>query len=131
MRHARLRRLSVPPPSGGRRRLQLCPVDLRPPPYARQPERQLMAAVLVDAVATWRRHRRPHNDRARRRLAEVVAWFDDADSSWPFSFERICGVLELDAARIRRMLLPAGSGARPAMGTHQQPCGLTLRRVLS
>src|SRR6185369_2692523 len=116
MRHARLR-LSVPPPTGGRhgrvppssagdgtRRLQVCPVDVRPPPRAVQPERQLMAAVLVDAVATWRRYRRGCDRRARARLAEVVAWLEDRDSSWPFSFVRICAELELDAERIRGML---------------------------
>lgn len=115
MRHARLR-LSVPPPTGSRpdrvppdgcggtRRLELCPIDLRPPPRVIQPERQLMAAVLVDAVATWRRHRRAHDDRGRRRLAEVASWLQDPDTSWPFSFVRICAELELDAGRIRGML---------------------------
>lgn len=115
MRHARLR-LSVPPPTGGShdrvppsaggatRRLQLCPIDLRPPLHVVQPERQLMAAVLVDAVATWRRYCRGRDGRARKRLAEVVAWLEDPGTSWPFSFARICAELELDAARIRARL---------------------------
>ena len=115
MRHARLR-LAVPPlpgsrgewvppgVTGGTRRVQLCPVDLRPPPQVTQPERQLMAAVLVDAVATWRRNCHPRDPRAKQRLAEVVRWLDDPDAASPFSFLRICAELELDAARVRRML---------------------------
>ena len=116
MRHAQLR-LAVPPPTGSRpdrvpppsadggtRRLRVCPTDLRPPPYVFQPERQLMAAVLVDAVATWRRYRRGQDARARQRLAEVVAWVDDPGTTWPFSFVRICAELDLDPARIRKML---------------------------
>src|SRR5262245_32276282 len=115
MRHARLRLAEsplpgsrsgwVPPgPAGGTRRVQLCPVDVRPPAQVVQPERQLMAAVLVDAVATWRRNSRPRDKQAKRRLAEVVGWLQDPDPSWPFSFLRICTELGLDAARIRRML---------------------------
>jgi len=115
MRHARLRLAGTPLPgcrgdwvppvsTGGTRRVQLSPVDLRPPPRVVQPERQLMAAVLVDAVATWRRNCRPRDLQAKRRLAEVVGWLEDPDASWPFSFMRICAELELDAARIRRMM---------------------------
>jgi hypothetical protein len=116
MRHARLRHAVTPPTAGrhdrlppssvggGSRRLQLTPIDLRPPPHVMQPERQLMAAVLVDAVATWRRYRRAREPLARSRLAEVVAWLEDTSTSWPFSFARICAELDLDAARIRKSL---------------------------
>lgn len=115
MRHARLRLAVSPLPgsrgdsvpsaaAGGTRRVQLCPVDLRPPPQVLQPERQLMAAVLVDAVATWRRDCRPRNALAERRLAEIVGWLQDPEASWPFSFLRICAELDLDAAHIRRAL---------------------------
>ena len=116
MRHARLR-LAVPPPAvsrsdrvpppsagGGTRRLPVVPIDLRPPPRVVQPERQLMAAVLVDAVATWRRYRRARDGQERARLDEVVAWLEDPSASWPFSFVRICAELELDPVRIRARL---------------------------
>ena len=63
-----------------------------------------MAAVLVDAVATWRRYRRARDAAARKRLTEIVTWLEDPDPSWPFSFVRICAELELDAGRIRTML---------------------------
>ena len=116
MRHARLRLAVAPLPgsrgqwvppgaTGGTRRVQLCPVDLRPPPRVTQPERQLMAAVLVDAVATWRRNCPPRDAQARQRLAEVVRWLHDPDAAWPFSFLRICAELDLDAGHIRRVLL--------------------------
>jgi len=116
MRHARLR-LAVPPPAvgrpdrvpppsagGGARRLPVVPIDLRPPPRVIQPERQLMAAVLVDAVATWRRYRRAREGPARARFDEVVGWLEDSSTSWPYSFVRICAELELDPARVRARL---------------------------
>jgi hypothetical protein len=94
----------LPGAGGGARRLQVFPIDVRPPPRVMQPERQLMAAVLVDAVATWRRCRQARDGRARALFAEVVAWLDDPGTAWPFSFGRICAELELDPDRIRRML---------------------------
>jgi len=96
----------MPPPTagGGTRRLPVVPIDLRLPRRLLQPERQLMAAVLVDAVATWRRCREARDPGARSRLAEVVAWLEDPSAAWLFSFARICGELDLDAPRIRRML---------------------------
>jgi hypothetical protein len=90
--------------NGGTRRLQLSPVDIRLPPRVAQPEHQLMAAVLVDALATWRRYRRARDARATRRLAEVVDWLEDPSMSWPFSFARICNELDLNIERIREML---------------------------
>ena len=115
MRHARLV-LTAPPPAAGRpgrvppviaggtRRLPVVPIELRPPPRVIQPERQLMAAVLVDAVATWHRYRKARDGPARARLDEVVAWLEDPCTSWPFSFVRICAELELDPARVRARL---------------------------
>jgi hypothetical protein len=63
-----------------------------------------MAAVLVDAVATWRRYRRAREGPARARFDEVVGWLEDSSTSWPYSFVRICAELELDPARIRARL---------------------------
>jgi len=63
-----------------------------------------MAAVLMDAVEALRRYQRAADSRSRRRLAEVVAWFEETDLSWPFSFTSICTVLDLDAAKIRQTL---------------------------
>lgn len=73
-------------------------------PVVAQPERQLMAAVLLDAIETLRKRCRAADARSQKLLVEVVAWFEDADLSWPFSFARICAALDLDAARVRDRL---------------------------
>jgi hypothetical protein len=46
-----------------------------------------------------------------RRFREVDRWFRSHDREWPFSFERICEVLSLDAALIRSAI-DGEAGAR-------------------
>jgi hypothetical protein len=62
-------------------------------------EYRLMAAVLEDALDVYRRSARTPT--GRRTFREIEAWFESRDRSWPFSFERICEALSLDADMIR------------------------------
>ena len=66
------------------------------------PERNLMRAVLKDALLRFRKnlHHPTH------RLFKVErAWFFECDTDELFSFESLCAVLGLNAQRIRRNLL--------------------------
>lgn len=78
------------------------PEQMTPRRVPRTPERQLMVAVLEDALhlyckfARWPQH---------RRFRETARWFASTDRSWLFSFERICEVLDLDPRCVRRRLL--------------------------
>ena len=76
-----------------------------------RPERRLMHAVLEDALRTLlgARYGRTSATRARQELA----WFMSADAADPFTFERVCEVLGIDAAWLRGRVLAAYRGGRP------------------
>ena len=62
-------------------------------------ELRLMAAVLEDAINILRK--RPRSRAGR----EAREWLGSRDASWPFAFERICDVLDLDADSVRRQVV--------------------------
>ncbi len=68
-------------------------------------ERRLMLAILEDAVACFQKFAGATRPRSRRLFQEAEEWFLDTDSSWIFSFESICSVLNIDAQYFRRHLL--------------------------
>jgi hypothetical protein len=68
------------------------------------PERRLMIAVLSEALNCIEKHRFAANDRDRRVFREAARWFLSKDTAWPYSFECICGVLELDPQAVRQRL---------------------------
>ncbi len=68
------------------------------------PERRLMLAVLEDAIGTVLKHGASGRGRSRRLLREAEQWIHARDHDWPFSFENICSVLNLDAGALRKGL---------------------------
>jgi DNA-binding CsgD family transcriptional regulator len=84
-------------------------------------ERALMRAVLTDAI-------RCLDGRGREGellMAEARRWVASRDQRWPFAFESICGVLELDPQTIRRQL---GIPARDA--TEEWPSRVSRASVM-
>lgn len=67
-------------------------------------ERRLMLAILEDAVACFQKYAGATRPRSRRLFQEAEDWFMDPDGTWVFSFESICGVLNIDAEYFRRNL---------------------------
>jgi hypothetical protein len=67
-----------------------------------QPEKELMLAVLKDALMTYKK-RVPHSGNALFKEAET--WFFDRERDRLFSFETICAVLGLSPGKIRQNLL--------------------------
>jgi hypothetical protein len=62
-------------------------------------EKALLLAVLEDAI-------RCLDHRSRGRLArEAAAWIRANDQRWPFSFVNVCAHLDIDADRLRTVLL--------------------------
>jgi hypothetical protein len=61
-------------------------------------ELRLMAAVLEDAIHVLRK--RPRSRAGR----EAREWLHSSDRSWPFSYERICEALSLDADQVRKRI---------------------------
>ena len=73
-------------------------------------DRRLLHAVLEDALRTLlgARYGRTSATRARQELA----WFMSADAGDPFTFERVCEALGIDAAWLRGRVLAAYWGGR-------------------
>ena len=65
------------------------------------PERQLMAAVLADAVSQYRQYALVRGARAGGMFAEAARWIGSDDVSWPYSFRNICDVLGIDGDALR------------------------------
>jgi hypothetical protein len=80
------------------------------------PEQRLMSAVLYDALACVEKHRCATDTRGRRLFHEAKQWFLAEETDWPYSFECICGVLDLDANAVRQRLRvgPERQRASPA-----------------
>jgi hypothetical protein len=66
------------------------------------PEVRLAAAVLEQAVDDPVRWRRRGKERC---TADAPGWFARTDRAWPFSFENLCELLELDADAVRREVM--------------------------
>ena len=74
------------------------------PPKKLAPEHRLMMAVVDDAVRCVETYRFPTDAQGRRLFHEAKQWLLVAEPQWPYSFERICAVLDLDANTVRRRL---------------------------
>lgn len=70
----------------------------------KEPEQRLMMAVLRDALQCLEKHRFATNDRDRRIFRKAQRWFLINEAKWPYSFQCICDVLDLDSNAVRRHL---------------------------
>jgi hypothetical protein len=68
------------------------------------PEHRLMIAVLHDALECFTKSRSAEDNRGKRRFRETAQWFQSRDTAWPYAFECICEVLDLDADAVRQRL---------------------------
>jgi len=66
------------------------------------PELDLAASVLSAALVEVRDH--AGKRRYRRQVAEDLAWIQSNNTTWPFSFVRICYLLDVEPAWVRRMV---------------------------
>ena len=66
------------------------------------PELGLAAAVLAQAMADirWRRG----DGRDHIQVAAALRWVRAEDRSWPYSFVRVCDLLQLEPAWVRRRI---------------------------
>lgn len=74
------------------------------PQRKQEPEQRLMIAVLHDALDCLEKHRFATRIHDRRLFDEAREWFLANETEWPYSFECICGVLDLDSNAVRRRL---------------------------
>lgn len=70
-----------------------------------EPEKDLMFAVLEDAVRCYRAYAFTKSPASRRTYRDGEKWLWKNDWVWSFSFRNICEVLALDPFCLRRGLL--------------------------
>ena len=71
---------------------------------ALEPEKQLMEAMLADAINIFRLYSPTDSIEKKRLFSEAQRWLWSDDWRWPFSFRNICEVLGHDASYLRRGL---------------------------
>jgi hypothetical protein len=69
-----------------------------------EPERRLAIAVLQDAVDCYQKHLFGRDRKARQLFTDAEQWISSEDRSWPFSFENICDLLQINPTYLRRGL---------------------------
>jgi hypothetical protein len=72
---------------------------------ALSPERELMVAVLEEALADYQRYWKARDEKGVKRFVYAEAWILDTDSEWIFSFINCCEVLGIDPDYLCRGLL--------------------------
>jgi hypothetical protein len=86
-----------------------------------QPTRDLLLALLTDAVNVIAHHRRSDRAATPKDLTDAMQWIMADDVISPFSFLNVCDALDLDPTRLRaRMWIHWG--AQPVR--FRQPQGL-------
>jgi hypothetical protein len=67
-------------------------------------ERALMLAVLRDAVECYQKFALARDPRGRFEFEEAARWIESTEREWPYSFENICDVLDIDPVYLREGL---------------------------
>ena len=94
---------------------EILPAQL-PSPSHWSPALRLAAAVLAQAMADIRLRRRDGRDHIQ--VSSALRWVRSRDNSWPLSFLRVCELMQLDPAWVRRMVRGwMGRGAAPGRNT--------------
>ena len=70
-----------------------------------EPEKELMLAVLEDAVLCFQKGSFAGDRRRKALFPDAEEWIMEENSDWPFSFENICEVLGFNPAYLRQGLL--------------------------
>ena len=70
-----------------------------------EPEKNLMFAILEDAIRCYRAYAFARSWSLRRHYLDAEKWMWKNDWEWSFSFRNICDVLGLDPFCLRRGLL--------------------------
>ena len=71
---------------------------------AHEPERRLVIAVLQDAVDCFQKHLIARDRKAQQLFRDAEEWVGSTDRSWPFAFENVCDLLQINAEYLRRGL---------------------------
>jgi hypothetical protein len=89
-----------------------------------EPERNLLLAVLTDAILHYRALATTPEGTRRRELAESERWILSNERDWPFSFLNVCEALGIEPQPLRRGLVRW-------RGAHQRESRIALKRAFS
>ena len=70
-----------------------------------EPEKQLMEAMLADAINIYRLYACADSIEKKRLFSEAQHWLWSEDWRWPFSYRNVCEVLGLNPGYLRRGLI--------------------------
>jgi hypothetical protein len=76
------------------------------------PERELMVAVLEEALADYQRCWKAGDKKGMDRFADAQAWILESNSEWIFSFVNCCGAIGIEPDYLRQGLLRWKQGKR-------------------
>ena len=76
------------------------------------PERELMVAVLEEALADYQRCWKARDKKGMERFADAQAWILESDSEWIFSFINCCEALGIEPGYLRQGLIRSKQGKR-------------------
>lgn len=65
------------------------------------PERDLLIAILEDAIYNYRKYRRARDPEGERHFREAKEWIMGGNDDWIFSFNNICELLDPDPDTVR------------------------------
>jgi hypothetical protein len=71
----------------------------------REGEKELMLAILEDAVNSFQQHLTAGNEKDRKQFQEAQEWILGKNDDGLFSFDSVCETLDLDPSYIRRGLI--------------------------
>ena len=84
-------------------------------------ERELMAAILADAIDCYWKYFNGRDGRSVRLFRDASHWIFANDEEQTFSFVNICDALNLDAAYIRRGVVEGADTRRQAQAEALTP----------
>ena len=67
-----------------------------------QPEKDLLLAILHDAIDTYRKYRGARDPEGKQQFLDAEEWIWEEGEDWVFSFQHICDCLGLNPDYIRR-----------------------------
>jgi hypothetical protein len=76
------------------------------------PERELIVAILEEALADYQRCWKVRDKKAMERFADAQAWILESNSDWIFSFVNCCEALGIEPDYLRQGLLRWKQGRR-------------------
>jgi hypothetical protein len=94
------------------------------PRHQLEPEKELMLAVLTDAIECLQKHSGSRQPAGIKLFQEAKEWIFDQNETHAFSFLNVCAALDLDPCYIRRgvaSLKPTWPEARAATKTVEKP----------